>query len=1004
MNTLRIIFFIIGGIILSPFIHGAPALTLLVIGGALLWVRDEMMTLQGRIDQLEEELHRQNQTEKNYASKTAIPTAPTESWQQLYSDEPNEVIDSSEESLSMDVPESMIPNSDNEQRYQPGYGVKLSEEISSAITSPETMYAVSDELIEEPQGVIVEQGPSVTDKIVAWLLESWPLKLGALLIILAIGWFVSFAFANDWIAPWVRIMMGLVFGISLMGCAFWWMKKYVQQGAVVLLVGASAVILTLLAALQLFGFFTPVVILLLMLLTMSFVAFTSGVYRIKSLSYLSLISGMIFPVLIGTSPDATISGLFMYLLIVLVGNVGLSFWTNIPGLVPTGALMLGFYTVTVYGQTEPLLPLFIILQGILLFVTGTIFIVRSTQSSDTLNSKDYLQAGAFGVVTTVSLMVGWIVTTVPSSLQVGSLLGMMLVTVFTGIVLYQKTAHKLLFYIYGMISFSLLVLATMIQFEGVSLVNLLAIEFALMIVLMQMIGKNIYHTARFSYILLFPIFLLIPIINSNDWLNGAIHISFWTMLVVGLILIALGFYLYPSAQKYPKKEESAILNPAMQHIIWLFVSGIAVFQVLVMQMLYGGLLGEIPNAALLFIFIISSVGILYSLIYQKQGAAYTLLIVQMGVPLFMYQTIDITSVFIYLFVVGWGSIGLSYISDRAYFSSVSMGLILLNSLIYINSGTRSITLFILLIGAAYLFTAIFQYYRSLSTQDLGESSESFSAASLTLIFHSIWSTLWIVGSVPDSYRIWLLLGLTVIYVFIGFFLFSLQKSRKVFFIFSTIGLALTVLATSIQFEGLTATLFMTIQLAIMPLLVHIIFDDIKLTQKYNYLMLLPILWSTESLISLDWRTGVFHGAFMNLLVLIGILFGLGLTFYSASQKSDKPWVKSTNTTLLVGGSIYAYILIWLALGASNLNAEIAVFISLTIYTLVGILCYMYGLNERRSFFQKYGAIVFSAVVVRLILIDVWAMGIIPRVLTFFVIGLLLMSTTFLHRSAKQDTE
>ena len=39
----------------------------------------------------------------------------------------------------------------------------------------------------------------------SWLAKDWPMKVGAFLVISAIGWFVSYAFRNDWISPEGRV-------------------------------------------------------------------------------------------------------------------------------------------------------------------------------------------------------------------------------------------------------------------------------------------------------------------------------------------------------------------------------------------------------------------------------------------------------------------------------------------------------------------------------------------------------------------------------------------------------------------------------------------------------------------------------------------------------------------------------------------------------------------------------------------------------------------------------
>ena len=46
------------------------------------------------------------------------------------------------------------------------------------------------------------------------------MKLGAALFIVGFGWFVSYAFINNWIGPLGRISIGIVAGVLVMGLGY----------------------------------------------------------------------------------------------------------------------------------------------------------------------------------------------------------------------------------------------------------------------------------------------------------------------------------------------------------------------------------------------------------------------------------------------------------------------------------------------------------------------------------------------------------------------------------------------------------------------------------------------------------------------------------------------------------------------------------------------------------------------------------------------------------------
>lgn len=73
-----------------------------------------------------------------------------------------------------------------------------------------------------------------------------------------------------------------------------------------------------------------------------------------------------------------------------------------------------------------------------------------------------------------------------------------------------------------------------------------------------------------------------------------------------------------------------------------------------------------------------------------------------------------------------------------------------------------------------------------------------------------------------------------------------------------------------------------------------------------------------------------------------------------------------------------------------MNDDTAVMIALAIYTIAGIGAYFSG---RRV----YGGLLLGFVIARLLLVDVWRMELTGRIITFFLVGALLMSTAFLSR-------
>lgn len=148
--------------------------------------------------------------------------------------------------------------------------------------------------------------------------EEWLLKLGALLLLIGFGWFVSYAFLHDWIGPAGRIALGLIAGAIILVLGWWRIKKYLHQGGVFLVLGSTIILLTTFAEQRLYDFFSQELALGIMFLSVVFVAYVSVLYKSRNLAFASLVLAGIAPLLTET-PAADVTELFLYLMIVLVG-------------------------------------------------------------------------------------------------------------------------------------------------------------------------------------------------------------------------------------------------------------------------------------------------------------------------------------------------------------------------------------------------------------------------------------------------------------------------------------------------------------------------------------------------------------------------------------------------------------------------------------------------------------------------------------------------------------
>lgn len=254
--------------------------------------------------------------------------------------------------------------------------------------------------------------------------------------------------------------------------------------------------------------------------------------------------------------------------------------------------------------------------------------------------------------------------------------------------------------------------------------------------------------------------------------------------------------------------------------------------------------------------------------------------------------------------------------------------------------------------------------------------------------------------VPTVYQSLTIAAWMLVYAVSGFLVFAQTKNEKLFYIHSLISIFLLAVATSIELSGQTLIIAFTIEIAVVALASFVVTGQVKIAEAFSILLVVPAAMSLESFNSNSWSSGIFHSDMAVLLVLALVLATIGLLSRANKTPSDselKPY-----QALLIASSFYFYAIIWLAAHSLIVSRDAAVFISLFIYTIIGLSTHLYGLYNRNSTLKNYGMTLLILVVTRLGVVDVWRMEIALRVVTFVVLGVMFMSTAFISKKQKNE--
>ena len=220
-------------------------------------------------------------------------------------------------------------------------------------------------------------------------------RIGIVAVLLGVAFFLRYAFANDWIGPAGRVMVGIIAGIGFIGLGQFLRKKYLQYSD--LLMGGGIVVLyfSVFSAHSFYNLIdsgtTGVFMFLVTLLSFT-ISITNST---QTLAMVSVIGAFSTPFLVGSNENAMWS-LFGYLTIINLGVLGVSFFRKWPRLnlatfVGTAINFLGWFSA--YYTPALLAPTLMFC-----IITSVIFLVAQVARAIVANTKadeaDYVLMGA----------------------------------------------------------------------------------------------------------------------------------------------------------------------------------------------------------------------------------------------------------------------------------------------------------------------------------------------------------------------------------------------------------------------------------------------------------------------------------------------------------------------------------------------------------------------------------------------------------------------------------
>lgn len=383
---------------------------------------------------------------------------------------------------------------------------------------------------------------------IVWLKEDWLLKLGGVLVVMGVLFFLSIAFT--YIGEAGKIATGYLFGISFMIFGFMYAKKKIAAGFSVHLVGAVIIIISSYVAHQPnFNVFNSYVAMVMMFFTAACIALTAFTYKQAQLAHVGLFVASLVPVLT-QSPQSTFFEVLMYLAVVIAGVIWLAFVTQWRSLVLMSILIVIIYSIVFISEATAgsvLLgkELFMVSAfGVLFFITSLFSILRS--------GGKFIKYDGIVALLNAGYALLWIINQAQPELASILIATVGLIYAVGFFFVYRITNVFASFLVYGGVALGMLTTAIMLEISGRSLTVILLLMGAGVSFFTHYLSKEERITKIMSFFNILPMLYVLKTINtiaSLPYPEAGLVDAWKDLLIISLaVVIYISLYNYFSTR------------------------------------------------------------------------------------------------------------------------------------------------------------------------------------------------------------------------------------------------------------------------------------------------------------------------------------------------------------------------------------------------------------------------------------------------------------------------
>lgn len=852
---------------------------------------------------------------------------------------------------------------------------------------------------EEPTDQFDVFGP-----FLAWLKEDWLMKLGGFFLILGVGWFVSYAFAHDWVTPPGRIALGLVFGAAVLGFGAYRMRAVRTQGAILLFVGASIAVLTLYADQQFYHLFPSLVSLGVMFMASALLSVYAVRCSYVPLAYANVLLVTVAPALLGTTISAQAMG--VYLFVMSAGAIAITVLTAWHQFAPIALFIVAFHMasyVTVPGESDA--GLFLANLFGVVFLGTTVLALSRTRSTI---------SDLFTVVGIGLYLVYWVTQAADPAWQSSMLTVWSLLFAGGAWLALRFGASSAHFFAFLGVGASMLGIATAIELEGPALTIAYIVETAILFFGGSVITRKVEYVPLLALPMLVPFLLAQESLAALEWRTGIWHDH--AVVVAFMLCSVAGGAAYLA--RLMRSERDARRYGLLRFMSTIFgvVSGYlgASLHWRIVQGLTGGYediaiwLWAMLFVAVACVLVLVRVGTGTGLAFLYTGLGWALVTPGMD-PGTSAHTMALALASTAILILGFALVRRASLLPLLVLPLLIPILLSFSSMVAPEWRTGAVHapagVLLMLLCAFTCIAAYFAWKR----EQVPETERPMldvvrdgalvclGAYSVVFLWLEVHGLLHMAAQERSGTILWSLLVAVLISAA------TYARIRPPLILALTFG-GLGVLAVSpgISVDSVTVGIAHTIiSVTALYAVLTLWSQQLTMVRTLAFLMVPPVFLSLPSFF--EWPVRAWY-ADAWLLGLIGIGFGIigGYANVCRKRSDEASWFTLAHLSY-VGwwmSGIYAARFVWLFMHALVLDQDVATMLTLFMYTMLASVWYVLA-RLRHSMWRKVASLaLLGFVCLRLLVVDVWQMEIVGRFVTFSVIGSVLILVAWLERNAR----